>query len=147
MRKELRTIGIIAMLLLAALPMVSSASAEQNVCRDLPSGDQAAGTEITVSLAATVGSATYCAIDEVVPAGWTVTGASDAGDYTAEAGHIKWVVTGGAMDKTYTYTVQIPGDASGTCTFSGEFQMEGMRGPEPRGCDTEVRVAGAVVPD
>jgi len=112
----------------------------QNVCRDLPSDALAPGTEITVSLAATVGSTTHYAIDEIVPAGWAVTGASDAGDYTADPGHVKWVVTSGAMDKTYTYTVQIPGDASGTCTFSGEFQMEGMSGPEPIDCDTEVTV-------
>ena len=147
MRKVLKTIGIVVMLLLAAIPMISSAAAEQNVCRDLPSGTQAPGSVIIVSLDTTVDSATYYAIDEEVPSGWTVTGASDAGDYTSDPGHVKWVVTSGAVNKTYTYTVQIPGAAAdGIYAFGpGEFLMEGMGSASPIDCDTDVTVeAGAV---
>ena len=147
MRKVLKTIGIVVMLLLAAIPMISSAAAEQNVCRDLPSGTQTPGSAIIVSLDTTIDSATFYAIDEEVPSGWMVTGASDAGDYTSDPGHVKWVVTSGAVDKTYTYTVQIPGAAAdGTYAFGpGEFLMEGMGSASPIDCDTDVTVeAGAV---
>ena len=138
MRKVLITLGIIVMLLLAAVP--SSAVEVQNVCRDLPSGTQAPGSVITVSLDTTVGSATYYGIDEMVPSGWTVTWASDAGDYTSDPGHVKWAIVSGAADKTYTYTVQIPGAADGTYSFSGEFQMEGMSSASPIDCDPSVTV-------
>ena len=113
---------------------------EQNVCRDLPAGAQAPGSVITVSLATTVGSASYYSIDAIVPSGWTVTGASDGGNYISDPGHVKWAVTTGAVDKTYTYTVQIPGDASGTYAFGGKFEMQGMSSPDPIDCDTEVTV-------
>ena len=115
------------------------ASPEQNVCRDLPVEAQVISSVITVSLDITVGSATYYAIDEEIPSGWTVTGASDGGDYTSESGHVKWVITAGAMDKVYTYTVQI-GDASGTYAFSGEYQMEGMGDSASIDCDSSITV-------
>jgi hypothetical protein len=44
------------------------------------------------------------------------------------------------VDKTYTYTVLIPGDASGTYAFGGKFEMQGMSSPDPIDCDTEVTV-------
>ncbi|MCQ1535906.1 hypothetical protein FTO70_09485 [Methanosarcina sp. KYL-1] len=144
MNKAIMTIGIVAMLLLAALPLGASATGSSNVCRDLPSGDLAPGSTITVSLGVTVGSATYYAIDEEVPEGWTVTGASGSGDYTKDPGHVKWVITSGAADTTYTYTVEIPEDASGAYTFNGEFMMEGMADPAAIDCDTQVNVADDV---
>ena len=126
----------------AGAAVASASDPEQNVCRDLPSGTQAPGSVITVSLDATVGSATYYAIDEEVPSGWKVTGASDQVDYITEPGHVKWVFTSDAADKTLTYTVQIPDDADGTCAFSGVFQMEGMDSPDSIDCDTTITVEG-----
>ena len=151
-REECRglTAFIVILLIFSAFFVIGTGAAtastsdpEQNVCRDLPSGTQAPGSVITVSLDATVGSATYYAIDEEVPSGWTITGASDGGDYTADPGHVKWVVTSGTADKTYSYTVQIPGDASGTYAFSGgEFQMEGMSSSDLIDCDPSITVEG-----
>jgi hypothetical protein len=137
MRKEILMIGIAAMLLLT-LPI--GASAASNVSRDLPAGDQAPSTTITVELDITVDSATFYAIDEVVPTGWTVTSATDGGNYTGQAGHVKWVVIDGATDKTYSYTVEIPSNASGTYPFDGIFMMNTMAGNETITGDTEVNV-------
>ena len=121
---------------------VALASPEQNVCRDLPSGTQAPGSVITVSLDVTVGSATYYGIDEEIPSGWTVTSASDSGDYTSDPGHIRWAVTSGAVDNVYSYTVQIPDAASGTYVFSGVFEMEGMSVFDIIVCDLSITVEG-----
>jgi PKD repeat protein len=96
------------------------------VTRDLPS-TTGAGTTIAVNLTVDVESgARYYAIDETVPTGWTVTSATDGGDYTSETGHVKWVVTSGAADTVYSYTVLVPADASGTYTFDGIYMFEGM---------------------
>ncbi|MDD4497516.1 MAG: hypothetical protein PHV51_05105, partial [Methanosarcinaceae archaeon] len=129
------------MLLLVTLPLVAASSS--NVCRHLPSGNQAAGSEISVSLDVTVDCATYYAIEECVPAGWTITGASDGGDYTSDPGYVKWVIASGAVNKTYTYTVCIPNSASGTYSFAGIYQMECMADSSAIGCDTQVAVTGA----
>ncbi|MDD4497601.1 MAG: hypothetical protein PHV51_05555, partial [Methanosarcinaceae archaeon] len=111
-----------------------------SVCRDLPDVVKAAGSSMVVSLCVTPGSATYYAIDECVPAGWNVTGASDGGDYISIPGHVKWVVTSGAVNKTYTYTVCIPDNISGTYSFTGIYQMEFMACSAAIGCDTQVNV-------
>jgi hypothetical protein len=109
------------LLLLFALIVCTSAAAvvtEDTVTRDLPA-TAAAGTTITVDLTVDVESgATFYAIDDTVPTGWTVTSATSGGDYTSEAGHVKWVLTSGAADTVYSYTVLVPATASGTYTYS-----------------------------
>ncbi len=78
------------------------------VTRDVPAGVKA-GASITVDLLVdVVTGATYYYIDEIVPSGWTVTSATDGGDYTSDIGHVKWVVITGAADKVYSYTVTVP---------------------------------------
>ena len=125
---------------------VTGDSGAQNVCRDLPSGTQASGSVITVLLNATVdASSSSLSIDEEVPSGWTITSASDGGDFTTESGHVKWMLTSGAATKTYSYTVQIPSAASGVYAFDGLFRMDGMSSSDTIDCDTEVTV-GPVVP-
>ena len=120
---------------------VTGDSGAQNVCRDLPSGTQASGSVITVLLDATVdASSSSLSIDEEVPSGWTITSASDGGDFTTESGHVKWMLTSGAATKTYNYTVQIPSAASGVYAFDGLFRMDGMSSSDVIDCDTEVTV-------
>ena len=139
MKKGITTIGlIIGVLLIVAtlsIPMVAAAG----VTRTLPATADA-GSSITVSLAVTVGSATYYVIDEQVPAGWTVTSASGGGDFTSDPGHVKWVVTSGAVDTTYTYTVSIPATASGSYTFTGTYMLEGMSTTANIGGDSSITV-------
>jgi hypothetical protein len=113
-------------LLFVLVVCISSAAAEDTVTRDLPSTADA-GTAIAVNLTVDVESnATFYAIDETVPTGWTVTSTTSGGDYTSEAGHVKWVLTSGAADTVYSYTVLVPAGASGTYTFDGIYAFEGM---------------------
>ncbi len=113
-------------LLFVLVVCISSAAADDTVTRDLPAS-AGAGASITVNLTVDVETgATFYSIDETVPSGWTVTNATDGGDYTSETGHVKWVVTSGAADKTYSYTVDVPADASGAYTFDGIYAFEGM---------------------
>lgn len=113
---------------------------ESSVTRALPSRSQAAGSPITVSLDVNVGSATYYALDEVVPTGWTITNASRGGNYISDPGHVKWVVIVDATDTRLTYTVAIPADAAGDCTFGGTYGMEG-RSEKSTGGGTVVTVS------
>ena len=136
--KMLKTMCVMSLLLLIAIPLVvSSAAAEQNVCRDLPT-EANPGDIITVSLDVTIDGGDRIIIDEVYPAGWTIVNAG-TGD-TTEAGHIKWVQIGGAVSDTIlTYQVQVPGTASGIFTFSGEYKLSA----DPTqciDCDTQVNI-------
>ena len=82
------------------------------------------GSTVEVILVVKVGVATHYTIDEQVPDGWVITDTS--GGDTSEAGHVKWIVTSGAKDTTYTYNVTIPSDAKGIYSFNGEYMLEGM---------------------
>ncbi|RLG24467.1 hypothetical protein DRN77_02265, partial [Methanosarcinales archaeon] len=118
---------------------------DDTVTRDLPDS-ASAGATVTVNLTVDVESgATFYAIDETVPTGWTVTSATSGGDYTAEAGHVKWVVTSGAADTVYSYTVLVPADASGTYTFDGIYMFEGMTAEATILGDVNVTVAVPVL--
>lgn len=140
MKKEITTIGlIIGVLLMVAAVSIPLAAAAGEVTRTLPA-TATAGSTITVSLAVTVDGATYYAIDEQVPAGWTVTSASDGGYFTADSGHVKWAVITGAADTTYTYTVSIPATASGSYTFTGTYMLEGMTAEANIGGDSSITV-------
>ncbi|NIA10597.1 MAG: hypothetical protein GWP10_12935, partial [Nitrospiraceae bacterium] len=121
----------------------SAAAVNDTVTRDLPASADA-GASITVNLTVDVEtSATYYSIDEAVPSGWNVTSATDGGDYTSETGHVKWVVTSGATDATYSYTVLVPTDASDAYTFDGIYIFEGMTGEATILGDTTVTIVAA----
>jgi hypothetical protein len=117
MKNMLKTIGIVALLLLVAIPLISSAAAE-NVSRDLSSQTVAPGDIITVSLDVNDPDDRII-IDDMVPAGWSITDAG-TGD-TSETDHIKWVEFGTVASTTYTYDVQVPTSASGTYNFDGNY--------------------------
>ena len=85
----------------------------------------------TVSINVNPGTSTYYVVHEIVPAGWTITSASDSGDYTTNPGDIFWIVLTSSGVHTYTYTVN-PGTNLGTYTLTGtagfENQPEGAIG-------------------
>ena len=119
-------------------------AAAPSVTRDLPV-NTSAGAPITVSLVVDVQTgATYYGIDEIVPSGWTVTSATDGGDYTSTAGHVMWAVTSGAADKVYSYTVDVPAVALGTYMFDGIYAFEGMAAEATIIGDTAVMVVTGV---
>ncbi|HLD58093.1 MAG TPA: hypothetical protein VI977_00425 [archaeon] len=101
-----------------------------SVVRSLSSLNALHGTNVTVSLRATVGTGhTYYAIDEVVPTGWTI--ANLGGADNTQAGHLKWLVITGAANTTYTYVLTAPASA-GTGTFgapsgtTAKYMFEGQ---------------------
>jgi len=93
----------------------------------------------TVSITINPGTSTYYMVDEVIPSGWTVTSASDSGDYSTNPGHIFWVVMSGAATKTYTYTVNT-GSGTGTKIFNGKVGFESSS-PTDIGGTTSVSVS------
>ena len=120
--------GTMALLFVLVVCISSAAAVDDTVTRDLPAS-ASAGATITVDLTVDVETgATYYYVDEAVPSGWTVTGATGAGDYTSDPGHVKWLVFGTdpVTDTVYSYTVDVPAGASGAYTFGGTYMFEGM---------------------
>jgi hypothetical protein len=120
--------------------------AQDTVTRDLPDSADADTTitvNLTVDVVTTAGS---LLIDEVVPSGWTVVSATNDGDYATLAGHIYWTKLSNVVDATYSYTIQIPADASGTYTFDGTYMFDTMTDYAIIHGDTELTV-GAELPE
>ena len=120
---------------------IETIASQPNICRDLPCGSQSSWEYIPVTLNVTVDGANWYLIDEVVPAGLTVADAGGAD--TSEEGHLKWAVTTGATNTTYTYLVYGP---VGLYTFKGKFQMQGMSAPADIDCDTQLAIEILDVP-
>ncbi|PXF60603.1 MAG: hypothetical protein C4B59_08775 [Candidatus Methanogaster sp.] len=131
---------IFGMVLIVMMICVSSAAAQDTVTRDLPDSADA-DTTITVNLAVDVETtAGSLLIDEVVPSGWTVVSATNDGDYATLAGHIYWTKLSSVTDATYSYTIQIPADASGTHMFGGTYMFDTMAADAIIHGDTEITV-------
>ena len=136
--KGLKKIGIVVMVLLVSLVMISSASGEPNVARDLPATVQP-GDEFTVTLDVTLNGADKELIEDNVPSGWTITDAP-GGSITTSGETVSWVSTG-APQTSYTYTVEVPGDAAdGMYDFSGEFSIQQDQSLTAISGDTQVEV-------
>jgi hypothetical protein len=128
---------ILSFLLLVSLSQASS------VTRSLPSAvsvSQNVVVNLTVSI--TLGE-TFYAIDEVYPSGWTIV-SSGGGDIN-QSSHIKWVITSGASNTVYTYTIRAP-SSSGTYTFSGLYMFENMSQETAIAGSTQVTVGGGCTP-
>jgi len=97
--------------------------AESTVTRSFSDDAPDQCSELTVSLTIDINDVDrYYAIDEVPPAGWTI---SDSGSgATNESGHIKWIVFQDAVDTVYEYKVMVPCDALGIYTFEGTYMFE-----------------------
>ena len=74
---NMKTKLIVALIMLIVAVSIAQA---QSVSRNLPDAPVGAGTNVTVEIAVDHGAATFYAIDEAVPQGWSVTGAT-GGDY------------------------------------------------------------------
>lgn len=74
----------------------------------------------TSSLAAGAG-----AIEEVPPAGWTISNISDGGVYDPLARMIRWGVFSGTSNRSVSYTLTPPASASGPVRFDGRVSVDG----------------------
>ncbi|MBW2989157.1 hypothetical protein KY358_02445, partial [Candidatus Woesearchaeota archaeon] len=96
---------------------------ETAVVRNFASGAVNPGNTLTVTLDVLIkGGEKYYAIDERIPAGFTVV--DNGGGDQSEAGSLKWVVIQDAAEITYAYTLKAPIQEGGY-TFSGTYMFEG----------------------
>jgi hypothetical protein len=132
-------------LLVSAVLLLFCASAFAGTAtRSLSSASVAPGADLTVTLAVDVsGDESYYAVDELVPAGWTIKDSGSAA--TEHTGHLKWVVIQNAVDTSYTYTLTAPSTA-GQTTISGTVMFEGMDAEEAIGGQTSVTVSTGSTP-
>jgi len=128
--------------------VAAAAASAQSVSRDLPDSSTA-GSSFSVALSVSPGAtATYYAIDEIVPTGWIVTAATAGGDFTSQTGHVKWVVVSGAASTVYSYNVTPSLSASGSVPYSfGIFQFEGQSDSLFIGGDSSVAVTAPPIQD
>jgi hypothetical protein len=117
---------IFLMVFCLSMSMVMAGS----VTRSFSSATTTQGGTVNVTLTVDVNdSDTYYLIDEIYPAGWTVTN-NGLGDDTTQPGHISWTLVEGLVpgvvveNTSYTYTLSVPADASSPALFSGEATIE-----------------------
>ena len=97
---------------------------ESQVTRGFSSTSVSQGDIVTVTLdVSIIGGETYYTIEEYIPTGWTII--DDDGGVTADPYKLAWAVIQGAVDTTYTYTVQAPSSA-GNYVFDGIYMFEGF---------------------
>ncbi len=132
-------------LLISAILLLFCASAfAGTVTRTLSPTTVAPGADLAVTLTVSVsGDETFYAIDELVPAGWTV---KDSGTAAADhSGHLKWVVIQNATNTSYNYTLTAP-STTGQTAISGNTMFKGMDTEEAIGGQTSVTVSSGLTP-
>ena len=116
----------------AALParsFVKSAPAPSEVTRSLPANffpQEPLPVSITVTPQAGVKA---CAVEDVLPTGWTVSSVSDGGEFDATQRRLKWGPFLDGTARTLTYSAIPPASASGNCTFAGRASFDGANVP------------------
>ncbi len=63
-------------------------------------------------------------VEDVPPAGWTISSISDGGAYDSANGKVKWFFLDD-QPRTLSYNATPPGGASGTACFDGEVNFDG----------------------
>ncbi|MBI2025501.1 Ig-like domain-containing protein, partial [Candidatus Kaiserbacteria bacterium] len=135
----LKKLGMFSAALMLFTVAGAQAAFASTVTRSFDFATPAPGEVITVTLAVDVTPPdAFYVIDEVLPAGWTVT-VPGTGD-TAQAGHIKWAVLSGAVSTALQYQVEVPPTATGVNSFSGEFAFDSNPAPLPVLGETDVTV-------
>ena len=96
------------------------------VTRSLPSG-YTGGARFTVGLSAAppTGTDNY-ALEDAIPAGWTVGAISHSGSFDGVNGKVKFGPFFDATARTLTYESIPPANASGTATFTGAASADGV---------------------
>ncbi len=102
-----------------------SRSADSTALCDMPS-DYTPGQAFTVSIAVTPSSsAMVYAVEDSVPAGWTVSSVDNAGAYDSVNNKVKYGPFFDNTARTFTYQITPPATASGSYTFTGTASFDG----------------------
>ena len=137
-----RTIGISLIVFILSMSMVLAGT----VTRSFSPATATPGGSVSVTLTvAAVGTATFYLMDEIYPAGWAVT--APGGGSTTDPGHLKWAVTSGAADTSYTYTLTVPASATFPASFSGVYRFEGDAASAPIGGSTQLSTSNIICGD
>jgi len=101
---------------------------------------------VTVTIAVTPNATATCyAVEELIPAGWTVTYISNTGSFDKVKGKVKWGPFFDNQIRTLSYTLTPPVSASGTATISGIASFNGAN-LTITGSNT-IRISGTYQPD
>jgi len=102
--------------------IVDGTAGVAEVCRNLPSGEQSAGSTISVDLVVLLDGAGSYLMDDTVPAGWEIISAPGSAKVSSDKRTVNYAKLGDGTDTTLTYTVKIPaGTSAGTYPFSGHY--------------------------
>ncbi len=137
--KMLRLFGIVSLVCIFSFSLMSSAIADPNVCRDLPSSANSDDT-ITVNLDITLNGADKTYVLETVPIGWVASNLSDSGILLDGGAQVMWA-TAASPDIQFTYDVTIPSGAEpGAYAFVGEFSLIAGVPVIAVSCENEIEV-------
>jgi uncharacterized protein YcnI len=119
--KMKRKIFLLIMMVLMTASLVTAGSVTRSFN---PSTAERGGTVVvTLNVDVEAGDSFY-AIQENIPAGWTVTSATPVGnsdlDFTSDVSRFLVTRLNNPVDVIYTYTLNVPASASATTTFSGD---------------------------
>lgn len=83
---------------------------------------------VTVMVTPAPGAASY-AVEESVPAGWTVSLIGDGGEFDASSSRVKWGPFVDATPRWLSCELRPPADAAGRATLAGVASFDGMSQP------------------
>jgi hypothetical protein len=109
--------------------VTKTAASSSQAVRSLPA-IFAPGEPLPVSIAATPGPGVKAfALEESVPAGWTVSGISHDGEFNPIQRRVKWGPFSDATPRTLTYQAAPAADASGHFVLAGQASFDGANQP------------------
>jgi hypothetical protein len=88
------------------------------------------------------------ALEETVPAGWTVSAVSHGGEFNASQRRVKWGPFLDATPRTLTFQTTPPAGANGTFVFAGRVSFDGGNADVagPRQTASSCRLGGQLQP-
>ena len=114
-----RLLIIFSVMTIVTVPAVTAQSA--SATRDIQTQTLAPGESTTVTVTITNSISQALALDEDIPAGWTLTrGTDDAATFKPETNEWVWFSVAAGVTKTVTYTLTVPSDAT-----EGYYQISG----------------------
>lgn len=102
------------------LPTMPSATSSFSAPRYVPG----TGFLVSITVAPTSAALSY-AVEDAVPAGWTVSQINNSGNWDAQHRKVKWGLFTDNTPRTFSYTVTPPSGTEGVATFAGIVSVDG----------------------